>query len=102
MRTRTVEESMHVVFDENPTWEQSTEDDGILNLPKPPSSSPPKETPASDPKKEDELSDGAVVPQGHLERVFPRKKYSNVTETSLYYTQLWRQGSTFMNLLHTK
>ena len=36
MRTRTVEESMHVVFDENPTWGQSTEDDEILNFPKPP------------------------------------------------------------------
>ena len=58
MGTRVVEESMHVVVDETPTWGQSTEDDEILNLPKPPSSSsPPKETPASNPKEEDEPSD---------------------------------------------
>ena len=62
MRTRTVEESMHVVFDETPTWGQSTEDDGMLNFPHPPSSSsPPKETPASNPKEEDEPSDEPIV-----------------------------------------
>ena len=57
MRTRTVEESMHVVFDENPSWEGSTEDDGILNFSKPPSPSPPKETSARDHKVEDDPCD---------------------------------------------
>ena len=39
-------------------WGQSKEDDETLNLPKPPSfSSPPKETPASNLKEEDEPSD---------------------------------------------
>ena len=35
MRTRAVEESMHVVFDENHSWEGSTEDDEKLKVSKP-------------------------------------------------------------------
>ena len=35
MRTKTVEESMHVVFDENPSWEGSTGDDEIPKISKP-------------------------------------------------------------------
>ena len=57
MRTRTVEESMHVVFDENPSWEGSTEDDEKLKISKPSSSSPPEETPTRDPKEGDDPID---------------------------------------------
>ena len=61
MRTRTVEESMHVVFDENPSWEGSTGDDEILKISKPSSSSPPEETPKSDPKEVDDSIDEPKV-----------------------------------------
>ena len=41
MRTRTVEESMHVIFYENSSWNRSTEDDENLKISKSSSSSPP-------------------------------------------------------------
>ena len=54
--------SMRILHGNNPQ-----KNDGILNFSKPPSSSPPKETPASDPKEEDEHSDEPrvqTVPDG--------------------------------------
>ena len=49
---------MHVVFDENLSWERSTEDDENLKISKPSSSSPPVETPTMDPKEDDDPTDG--------------------------------------------
>ena len=57
MRTRTVEESMHVVFYENSSWKRSTEDDENLKILNPSSSSPPVETPTMDPKEGDDPID---------------------------------------------
>ena len=58
-------ESMHVVFYENLSWEGSTGDDENLKISKPSSSSPPEETPTSNPKDGDDPIDESrmqVVP----------------------------------------
>ena len=47
LRTRTIEESMHVVFDENSSWKKSRDEDDQLIISKPSSSSTPLETPPS-------------------------------------------------------